>query len=415
MSRHPNIYVVNPTFYLDSNEDAHGNRKVMLSVVFGNKRVRMVTGVKLHPRHWNPAKHRVRSTHDNAGDLNTVLSTIETTTRRIYTQATTSGASITPQALKERLEDALTGRTDRGLFDYYAKFMQSREATHKYSGQKSHQSTLARLKKFTESKRQRIDFSDLDADFFTAFLNFLITNEGLTNNTIASHLRRLTTFLHWCEDTQNVDVPKAYRMKEKSFKIAPTTVEHIALSIKELQRLENVDLSSNERLRNVRDMFLLGCFTGLRYSDLSRLRPDNIHEGSFRVRTEKTKDLLSIPITPPAQRILNRLSLLDFRHISNQKFNAYIKEVCLRAGMESLTTITRYSGAKKIEITRPKYECVSSHTMRRTFVTVSKMLGLDDHTVMAVTGHKSISDFRGYLKTENPVVAAQMNKAWSDL
>jgi integrase len=410
MPRPAHIHVITPTFYLDTQADPAGERRVMLSITYANNRVRMATGVKVHPNHWNQNKHSVRSTHDSANELNMVLSNILSTSRRIYTAASASGIMLTPKALKERIQDELAGRTDKGIMDYYLRFNTERESTKALSTIKSHQSTMSRLKQFTESKRQNLDFPDLTEQFFTEFVNYLIQQEHLTNNTIAGHLKNIRTFLRWCEDEQGITVPKAYR--KNSAKVQWEDVEHVALSLEELERLEQLDLSSNKRLANIRDMFLLGCFTGLRYSDLSRLDASSVSEGAFIIRTEKTKEPLRVPITEPAQQILDRNPDVDFRRISSQKFNAYIKEVCLRAGIETMVTITHYSGSRKIEDTKPKYEFVSSHTMRRTFVTCSKTLGIDDHTIMEVTGHKNMTNFKKYLKLTNSMVDEQLKQAW---
>lgn len=407
MPRPPQTNVISPTFYLDTITDSRGERRVMLSISYGQNRVRMATGVKVHPNHWNQNKHSVRSTHESAQELNTILTNIAATARRIYTAARAAGILLQPNALKERIQDELGGRTDKGVLDYYLRFNKQRESIKAVSTLKSHQSTIARLRGFAEHKRQSLEFQDFHETFFIEFTNYLVQEAKNTNNTIAGHIKNIRTFLRWCEEEQNITVPKAYR-KQAVSPVRWEDVEHVALTLEELKNIENLDLQYNPRLANVRNMFLLGCYTGLRYSDLSRLDTTSLQDGAFIVRTEKTKEPLRVPITEPAKRIIERYPTLDFRHISSQKFNAYIKEICLRAGIDAMVTITHYSGSKKIESTKPKNEFVSSHTMRRTFVTCSKTLGIDDHTIMEVTGHKNMTNFKKYLKLTNSVVDTQL-------
>jgi integrase len=415
MARPVQILTVNPHFYLDSKKDAHGQQKVMLSVSFANQRVRMATGIKLHARHWNPEKDRVRSTHDSAEDLNLALVNLASTVQQVYTKATAGGAKLTASSFKELIYDKLTGRAHRAVLEYYDLFLQSREATKPLSYQKAHHSTQTRLKNYAEHTRRRLEFHDLDAQFFQAFTDFLVLSEGNKNTTIVTHIKRIRTFLRWCEQERSITgIPPTYKTKDSMRVQADSTKDLIALTIDELHALERLDLTHNERLHNVRDVFLLGCATGLRFSDLMGIRREHIVGDEIVIRAEKTGDVLNIPILPLAQRVLDRHPNL-FRPITNQRFNSYIKEICLRAGMEQKVITVRKAGAKMIETTKPRYECVSSHSMRRTFVSTCKVLGLDDNLVMKITAHKAHRDFAIYLKLASPHVATQLQAAWKDV
>ena len=90
------------------------------------------------------------------------------------------------------------------------------------------------------------------------------------------------------------------------------------------------------------------------------------------LRTQKTKDLIEIPLNDFALEILNKYfdKGLALPTISKEYSNKYLKELGRMANISELITITRYIGAERVEETKPKYELISNHMSRRTFVTL---------------------------------------------
>ena len=116
----------------------------------------------------------------------------------------------------------------------------------------------------------------------------------------------------------------------ETFKIAKEKTTKIALSFGELEKLFSLDLSGNQRLERVRDLFLIGAFSGLRFSDFSRLRPEHIAkvegEKMIAITTQKTGEQVFIPLFPILEILLEKY---DFAvpTISGQKMNDYLKEL----------------------------------------------------------------------------------------
>ena len=88
-----------------------------------------------------------------------------------------------------------------------------------------------------------------------------------------------------------------------------------------------MDLSGNPSLDRVRDLFLVGCYTGLRFSDFSRLTPKNIADGFIEIEQSKTGDSVVIPVHSVIKKIIKKYNGLP-PTISNQKFNTYLKDIC---------------------------------------------------------------------------------------
>lgn len=160
--------------------------------------------------------------------------------------------------------------------------------------------------------------------------------------------------------------------------------------------------------------FLFQCFTGQRFSDIAEIKRDDIKNNSWYLHTYKTKDIIEIPLTELALEILDKYKANEkpLPIISHQKTNQLLKEVCKLAGIDEPITIVRYRGNQRIEINKPKYEFISTHTARRTFVTLSLEKGMKAETIMEITGHKNYKTFKKYLKITSKVKHNEMNKYW---
>ena len=172
------------------------------------------------------------------------------------------------------------------------------------------------------------------------------------------------------------------------------------------------------RLIPVRDNFCFSCFTGLRFSDIDKLRKMHLKNNYIEIKTDKTKDFLKIPLNKYAIEILNRYTDHSIDRplptgISNCKTNLYLKEVGELAGLTEIVSLEKFSGSQKVVINKPKYELISSHTARRTFVTLALEKGMRAEVVMAMTGHKDYKTFKKYIKITDKVMENEMNRIWN--
>ena len=182
--------------------------------------------------------------------------------------------------------------------------------------------------------------------------------------------------------------------------------------------LYNYDFELEKHAR-VRDFYCFGCFTGLRFSDLKNLRPSNISENEIKLNIQKTKTIdHRIPLNEYAKAILKKYEDTIWEPlpvISSQKFNKFIKECCQIVKIDTPTSITRYIGTRRLDKTVPKYDLITSHTARKTFVTNSLMLGMKEMVVRNITGHKKEETFRRYVKIAESLKQEEMSKAWGKI
>jgi integrase len=164
-------------------------------------------------------------------------------------------------------------------------------------------------------------------------------------------------------------------------------------------------------LERVRDIFCFGCFTGLRYSDISRLRKEHIKGREINMVSEKTTEHLNIPLNNYTSSILKKYNYA-LPVISIQKANDFLKDAGKLAKIEESVILTKFRGVAEIQIKKPKYEFLTTHAARRTFVTLSLEKGMRPETVMSITGHKEYRTFKKYIKITSKVKLIEMKKIW---
>lgn len=190
--------------------------------------------------------------------------------------------------------------------------------------------------------KTKITFESITLNFFYSYVAFLKTlknqkGEPISQNTIAKDIRLLKVFMGEAVDlklTSNLE------FKHDKFTISEVATDAVYLSENELARLYDFDFSNQKKLDQVRDLFIFGCYVGLRFSDYSTIKKENIVniDGDLfiKVITEKTEELVIIPCNPIVLEIFDKyksnLNSLP-KSLSNQKFNDYIKQACEKAGL----------------------------------------------------------------------------------
>jgi site-specific recombinase XerD len=184
------------------------------------------------------------------------------------------------------------------------------------------------------------------------------------------------------------------------FSLAQHEVQRQALTDGEMEAIIKACLSS-ERLEQVRDVFLFYCYTGLAYADVKKLRTTDIIKGFdgrpwISVRRQKTETPSRVPLLAPALQILDRYSSHDdiwdneqmLPVTSNQKMNAYLKEIADQCGITKRMTV---------------------HLARHTFATtVALSNGVPMETVSKMLGHRSLRTTQQYAKIVDRKVSQDM-------
>jgi len=235
--------------------------------------------------------------------------------------------------------------------------------------------------------------SQINKEVLDEFVQFMIYDEELRLNTIQNFLQSIKRLLTRAQ--QN------YCKVDMSFKESKIRVVHpfkIALSEHELAMIYCCKGLTKPQ-QEVRDLFILSCFTGLRYSDAARLSRHNIQGNMIKIMTQKTKATVLIPIFYYTREILEKYEYNLPKARCIQYFNLALKVVCKKVGLTRLVEYDELIGDKIQTISRPLYKEISSHTARRTFVTTMLRNGVDALVIKEITGHKSLASFAMYDKT----------------
>jgi integrase len=176
-------------------------------------------------------------------------------------------------------------------------------------------------------------------------------------------------------------------------------------------KVYNLEIDS-EALSRVRDVFCFGCFSGLRWSDLKRLRHSDVREGKITLTMQKDPETISIPLNDYALRILKRYeSLLEFALpvISNQQMNYKLRDLGKLAELNEVITLIKFHGNTRIEIRKTKAELLTCHVARRTFISNGLYLGIPIQVMMRYTG-QTFETIKGYYDVMEDQKESEMQK-----
>lgn len=221
--------------------------------------------------------------------------------------------------------------------------------------------------------------------------------EGMTNRTQRNYYRVLKTFL----DHHNVEIAFKPKFKTVDNDVVYLTAEELHNIYTLKICVETRDKKYSENISSaVRDIFVVQCLTGLRYSDMIHIYKDNIQEdeeGKYIVLiTKKTMKRLKIYFN---DRALHILEMWDWTlpHYNLEVMNRWLPEIARQAGVKGRVEVVRMVGSKRVVEHREKWEMIKTHTARRTFITLMLEAGENIATIRSITGHTQLSSFSRYV------------------
>lgn len=176
--------------------------------------------------------------------------------------------------------------------------------------------------------------------------------------------------------------------------------EQIYLQEKEIRKLSLVK-TENDLEREVRDVFVIACYTALRISDIQQLNKASVREGVISLYQKKTKELVEIPILKEIAPLVAHYQQVGFPVIDKVKANKTIKILAARCGIDELVNRKEHRGGETTVVTTRKCELVSFHTARRSCVTNLYKRGYPINYVMSLSGHHSYQAFQRYMRASN--------------
>lgn len=366
-------------------------RPVFMSVTFGGHRVVIGTGVKLDMNGWDAGVQRILESYPGSEDLNKLLETMQDIADKTMEALLHSGTEVNPTSFR-KLFQQLKPKYSSGFFDLFYRFMEGNSSSWSKATYRKVRSLYNLLREFEDHSGIIISFQNLDALFLERFVAFC-KQKGYQHSTTYKTVNNLVWFLNWATDN-GYNVYRDYRQFYKLME-APEAKSQMLLFLRwdELMQLKEY-ITDNRRMERVRDLFSFMCFAGIRFSELQRLKKEDLKEGEIFVRIPGG-GVRIIPMNKYALQIHQRyenkyyLNNTAFPSLSLVTMNKYLRIMGKDLGFTRMV----YS-AKVREEGLPLYMRLTAGTAVNTFIRNALELEVPVEIISRFTGIQKDSRVR---------------------
>ena len=278
---------------------------------------------------------------------------------------------------------------------------------------KTYKTTKKHFESYQKIKNKLFSLKNIDQKLIDGFSNYLNNDLKLAINAGSKYLKTFKILMNYAREQKLINSEVLLDCK---IRVVKEDSDNIYLTENEINEMMKIDKFETKLFEVVRDLFVIGCLTGLRFSDYSTLRTSNIQNGFITLNQQKTSQRVTIPIHPIVQKIINKYpdGMLP-KCPPNQVFNRYLKEIgkklpSLDVDFEKSTT---RAGLSVMTLFK-KRELLQTHTARRSFCTNEYLNGTPTITIMAISGHRTESSFMSYIKANSLQHAMLLQKRWKD-
>lgn len=367
-------------------------------ITLNKERKQFNPGILVNPQYWESKLQKVTILEPNHQYINAQLEGIQV---KIYNIVLVFQLQGIPCKLDNILDEykGIPIRKEEYILSCYRKYV---SRIQKLVGIEIKQNTYEKfvyvgnhLEAFIKWQFKKSDYplKELSLRFLDDFDYYLKTEKSIKQITINKIIQRLRTPIKQAISEGYLDRDPFILYKSKK-----VHKEVIFLTTEELKIIEESTFAP-QRLGIIQDLFIFCCYTGLAYNEMAHLKIKNIQIGFdnmnwIQMKREKTQRQISIPILPKAQKIIDKYLIEDnyvFPPLSNQKFNAYLKEIA---------TITKID------------KRITHHTARKTFAsTVLLYNDVPMEIVSELLGHSNMTITQeSYGKVVQKKVSEEMQK-----
>lgn len=392
-------------------------KDIRFRIRWNGKTVSICINLKIDKNKWSKSQRCNKNTwHNNrpASEINDTLNEYERKTDEIFSSFESRGVVPTADELRKELNRVFRGKTetDKTIFHFWDIFVSEQSKVNGWSETtiKSFGSVRNRLSRY-KSDWTYNDLTDVKLESFVANQ----VEIGYKNTTIKKTLSLLQWFIRWSERKGLYYGTALKTFKPRLKGVTDRTHTIIYLTFEELMKLYSYPFDQRYK-KDVRDVFCFCCFTGLRYSDVAKLKASDCKDGYINVVTQKTADAIRIELNKYSREILERYKYGHKKDdvilpvISNQKYNKYLKEIGREIGLNDSVKYVYYVGGTRHEESKPKWELLTTHCARRTFVVTALTLGIAPTTIMSWTGHADIESMKPYMAIADDLKIKEMQK-----
>lgn len=370
---------------------------------FNRQRLKYSTGEIIHPNYWNKSSRRAKESKDypEYPEFNARLDNLESTIKTVYRKMVNDNKTINPESLRAEFIKAQKGdqETQKNVIsfrDFISKYIEESKPIKSPLTIKAYDTSVVHLDAYFTSIGKVLNYEDIDLEFYNSYIAFLAETEELSQNSIGKEIKNLKVFLNEATE-RGLNVNLDFR--KKRFKKLTEDNDKIYLTQAEIDSIYNLDLTDTPYLDRARDIFIIGCCTGLRFSDFSQINEENIFDGNkLKIRTQKTGELVVIPMHRYFRQIMNKYNNDLPRIISNQKMNDYLEKIAIKAEINDNVESSITKAGKLVKSLKKKSELVTCHTARRSFATNMYLSEVPTISIMKITGHRTEKSFLRYIR-----------------
>jgi integrase len=362
----------------------YGN-SVYVIYVHRNQKLKVYTGVKVDDLHWNLSVPR--KSCPNYDNVLAQINQMETRLLNASMKVRTMGIDPTVDRVRMELKaQEVVKEAEKPFWEIYNTYLLTR--TFKPPTRQKVEIHKKMLQFFCTWSGYEFDIKTWDKLAFGRLIQYLLFTQKMADSTIDRLVRGVKAFLRFAYPTVDLSWMK--------YKLLSTEETVVALSDGELKYLIDADLGGY--LEKTRDLFVFLATTGMRFSDSQLFNPTWVTEEQIlEFNQHKTGGKAYPPLYEVSRRILSKYNGIP-PQISNQKFNDYLK--VLFEELKFSRSITSNIVRNKVVFTSvaPLSEVISSHTARRTFISLCLSHGIPIQDVMKMSGHADYKSMRPYIR-----------------
>ena len=446
------IYKYNTSFSLKksatpADEKCNGDRDypIRMRITYCGQRLDYPVRLSINKKYWDAEKQKVTKKGVNANGITAdeinahmaeLTSIVNDIIKTFQIKKIKPSNDLLKNAIDQTIETGVINLSSEktkkiSLSEAYEAFMNETGAKNSWTKAtyEKHNAIKTDLNEFNP----KLSFDDMTEETLTNFVIFLREQKvvspekkdkngkvikeavkGLKNSTVGKKMGFLNWFMNWAT-SKGYNKNNDYKTFKPKLKSTQATV--VFLTEDEIEQLSIYQIPEEKKhLETVRDAFILCCYTGIRHSDLKNLKKGDVKDDHIEITTIKTSDSLRIELNDTSKRILDKYKEIHLPNdaalpvLSNQKMNDALKELCKLANINQEIKKTYFKGNERIEERGPKYDFVSTHTGRKSFICNALAKGISAEVIMKWTGHSDFKAMKPYIAIADETKAREMKK-----
>ena len=372
----------------------------------------MYLGIKIDNNYWDSENQGVLNIHPQALLLNSYLGSIRKMIDQLFISPYGGIDSFDPVKLRSRLK-ALKPVPWIGFFDAFLAFMEESHERWTKNTYLKVRSLYFLLRAYDEQAVKKLQVYSVEKQDFIEISDYFINKKKFAGTTSYKYLNILKWFLSWASGKNYCSVINLKELKPSEVSEVIPNTEIIYLLRDEILQLYNMEGLHKPEDR-IRDIFCFLCFTGIRYSELKRLKKQDVSQDILRYNNSGSSR--DIPLNGYAREILKKYQNIFFRNdslfpvFSEITINKYLRSIAIKGDMNRIVQVREKFGEQKKDFRLNRV--ITIGIARNTFIMNGLLLGVSEESIIRLTGGKSdflLKRYKAQIEQKDKVEAGKFD------